>query len=69
VTGSAKARIKATLRETIRLVDGLPEPVCLVLEKSGICNGWREQIGTLGRVTRLGGLVDVARQLAARFTR
>ena len=66
----SKTRLVATLKECVRLVESLPDPVCVVLEKSGVVASWRLQLDTLTRATGLAGtsitagdVVSVAQQI------
>ncbi len=59
----SKTRLLATLAECSRIVKGLPDPVCTVLEKTGVVASWRLQLETLSNAQ--GRLVNLNVQDAA----
>jgi hypothetical protein len=54
---ASKKRLRATLVEISRLIEALPEPVCVAFEKTGIVTSWRTQVETL---TTLSAQVSIA---------
>lgn len=58
----AKRRLVATLAECARIVNGMPDPMCDVLEQSGLFGAWRSQLESLAHVTeRVMSVSDVLR--------
>jgi hypothetical protein len=68
----SKDRLRATVKEIARLIDALPEPMCVALEKSNVLGALRSQLESLGAVGGalggagqiVGGAVDLARKVA-----
>lgn len=68
----SKDRLRATVKEIARLIDALPEPVCVALEKSNVLGALRTQLESLGAISVtlggagqiVGGAVDLARKVA-----
>jgi hypothetical protein len=65
----AKHRLKAMCRELAAMIDALPEPVCVALERSGVVASWHMQLGSLQVMSDKLGAVGSAASSAVELAR